>query len=287
MKITEIFKKQAKTFSFEFFPPKDEISAVDFGINVGQLMKLDPSFVTVTYGAGGSTRERTFALVEYLQNKIGLVVMAHYTCVNADKEKVKSDLEYLQKIGIENLMLLRGDPPKEQKNFSFSANGFMYASDLIRFAGEGYNFCKGGACYVDKHPEAPSLEEDIRFLKAKVDAGAEFLITQLFFVNNNYLHFVEKATKAGINCRIIPGIIPVTSFKQIERFTKMSGALIPKELTDKIEKFKDDPVASHQIGVEYTVKQCSELLDKGAPGLHFYTLNKSRAAIEIFEKLKR
>lgn len=286
MKITDIFKNHKETFSFEFYPPKDEISAVDFGINVGQLMKLNPSFVSVTYGAGGSTRERTFSLVDYLQNKIGLVVMAHYTCVNANKEKVKTDLDHLQKMGIENLMLLRGDPPKEQANFSFSDESFKHASDLIRFAGNGYNFCRGGACYVDKHPEAVTLEEDIDFLKAKVDAGADFLITQLFFINDNYYRFVDKAAKAGINCRIIPGIIPITSYKQIERFTKMSGAVIPKELVAKLEKFKDDLSATRRIGVVYTVNQCSELLENGAPGLHFYTLNKSRAAIEVFEIIK-
>jgi methylenetetrahydrofolate reductase (NADPH) len=287
MKITDIFKTQKRTFSFEFFPPKDEISAVDFGINVGQLMKLDPSFVSVTYGAGGSTHDRTFALVDFLQNKTGLVVMAHYTCVNADKEKVKNDFQYLKKIGINNLMLLRGDLPKDQPGFTFSSDGFKHASDLIRFASNGFDFCKGGACYVDKHPESASFDEDVKHLKDKVDAGADFLITQLFFANENYFRFIEKVRKAGIECRIIPGIIPITSYKQIERFTKMSGAVIPKELAEKIEKYKDDPAATHKIGVDYSVEQCNELLENDSPGLHFYTLNKSGAAIEIFEMLNR
>jgi len=285
MKITDIFLSQEKTFSFEFFPPKDEISAVDFGINVGRLMKLSPSFVTVTYGAGGSTQERTFALVDYLQNKIGLTTVAHYTCVHATKEKVKSDLQYISERGIKNLMLLRGDPPQGEKKFTPVKDGFNHASDLIAFTDEYFDFCKAGAAYVEKHPEAISLEEDLLNVKTKVDAGADFLVTQLFFINESYFRFIKMAREEGINCRIIPGIIPITSFHQIERFSKMSAANIPVELATQIEANKDNPGKCYDIGVEYTIRQCKELLDKGAPGIHFYTLNKSRAAVEIFESL--
>lgn len=285
MKITDLFLSQEKTFSFEFFPPKDEISAVDFGINVGRLMRLSPSFVTVTYGAGGSTQERTFALVDYLQNKIGLTTVAHYTCVNANREKVKKDLSHLSEMGIQNLMLLRGDAPKGQNKFKPAENGFRYASELIAFVDEEYDFCKAGAAYVEKHPEAISLEEDILNLKEKVNAGADFLITQLFFDNEHYFNFVKLAREVGINCRIIPGIIPITAYRQIERFTGMSSAKIPSVLIDKIEKAKNKPEKIYEIGVEFTIQQCTELLANGAPGLHFYTLNKSRAAVEIFESL--
>jgi methylenetetrahydrofolate reductase (NADPH) len=285
VKITDIFLSQDKTFSFEFFPPKDEISAVDFGINIGRLMKLCPSFVTVTYGAGGSNQERTFALVDYLQNKIGLTTVAHYTCVNSDKDKIEQDLKLLEEKGIENLMLLRGDPPKGQDRYVPPANGFRYASDLIKFVNDNFDFCKAGAAYVDKHPEAISLKEDILNLKAKINAGAEFLITQLFFDNKNYFNFVKMARIAGIDCRIIPGIIPITAYGQIERFTKMSGAYIPDSLVEKINKYKDNPEKSYEIGMEFTINQCRELLSNGAPGIHFYTLNKSRAAVEIFESL--
>jgi methylenetetrahydrofolate reductase (NADPH) len=285
VKITDIFLSQEKTFSFEFFPPKDEISAVDFGINVGRLMKLSPSFVTVTYGAGGSNQERTFALVEYLQNAICLTTVAHYTCINATKERVRSDMNYLKDRGIQNLMLLRGDPPKGQEKYIPLADGFRYASDLIEFVDENYDFCKAGAAYVDKHPEALSLKEDVFNLKAKVTAGADFLITQLFFKNKHYFDFVKMARIVGINCRIIPGIIPITSYKQIERFTKMSGADIPEEFIEKITMFKDNHEKSYEIGLEFTINQCRELLRNGAPGIHFYTLNKSRAAVEIFESL--
>lgn len=287
MKITDIFKKHKQTFSFEFFPPKDEISAVDFGINVGQLLRLNPSFVTVTYGAGGSTQDRTFALVDYLQNKIGLTSVAHYTCVNTDKNKIFTDLNYLKSIGVRNLMLLRGDPPKDKSEFIPPENGFAYASELIQFTRENFNFCMAGACYVEKHPEAISLEEDIRNLKIKVDAGAEFLITQLFFNNVQYFDFVENLRKLGINCRIIPGIIPITNYRQIERFTKMSGAGIPIDLRQQIEIFKHNPTKSYEAGLQYTINQCRELLIKGAPGIHFYTLNKSRSAVEIFESLSQ
>lgn len=280
-----MFLSQEKTFSFEFFPPKDEISAVDFGINVGRLMKLAPSFVTVTYGAGGSTQARTFALVDYLQNKIGLTTAAHYTCVNATYERVKADLDYLVERGIKNLMLLRGDPPKGESKFIPKKNGFRYASELMSYVDENYDFCKAGAAYVEKHPEAESLEEDLLNLKTKVDAGADFLVTQLFFDNKYYFRFIELARKYEINCRIIPGIIPLTSYNQIERFTKMSAAKIPEELVEKIESNKHDSEKMYEIGVEFTINQCRELLKNGAPGLHFYTLNKSRASVEIFESL--
>lgn len=285
MKITDMFLSQEKTFSFEFFPPKDEISAVDFGINVGRLMKLTPSFVTVTYGAGGSTQERTFALVDYLQNKIGLTTVAHYTCVNATRDKVKADLDYLVERGIKNLMLLRGDPPKGESVFTPRKNGFNYASELISYVDENYDFCKAGAAYVEKHPEARSMEEDLQHLKTKVNAGADFLVTQLFFDNRYYFRFVELARQHSINCRIIPGIIPLTSYHQIERFTNMSAAKIPQELVEKIISNKHNSEKMYEIGVEYTIDQCRELLEQGAPGLHFYTLNKSRAAVEIFESL--
>ena len=287
MKISDIFKTQSRTYSFEFFPPKDEVSAVDFGINIGQLARLNPSFVTVTYGAGGSTQERTFALVDFLQNKIEMNTMAHYTCVNASRDKVAADLDYLKQIGIENLMLLRGDPPKGQGKFVPHPNGFAYSSELVTFVKQQYPFCIGGASYIEKHPEADSLDADIQNLKRKVDAGADFLITQMFFINDNYFEFVRKVRTAGINCRIIPGIIPITSFGQIKRFGDMSGGVIPEGLIHQMEPYKDNADKIYQIGMDYAIQQCRDLLVLGAPGLHFYTLNKSRATVEIFETLMR
>lgn len=285
MKITELFKTQSRTYSFEFFPPKDEISAVDFGINVGQLLKLNPSFVSVTYGAGGSTQERTFALVDLLQNKTGLNTMAHYTCINAPRAKVESDLTYLKGIGIDNFMLLRGDPPKGEEVFVAHAEGFAHASELISFAKSKLDICACGAAYVEKHPEALTLEKDLEHLKHKVDAGADFLITQLFFENDKYFSFVKSAQRMGIKKRIIPGIIPITAYSQIKRFGQMSGSSIPEEIIDKMNTYKDNPGKIYQVGMDFAIQQCRDLLVMGAPGLHFYTLNKSRATIEIFETL--
>jgi methylenetetrahydrofolate reductase (NADPH) len=287
MRIIELFDKAERTFSFEFFPPKDEISAVDFGINVGQLINLDPTFVTVTYGAGGSNQERTFSLVDYLQNKIGLNTMAHYTCVGAGREKIRKDMEYLQKIRIENLMLLRGDPPKGSTEFFAPENGFSYASDLISFVKEKFSFSVGAAAYPEKHPESGSLDEDIQRLKIKCEAGADFLITQLFFDNETYFRFVKKAKKAGINHRIIPGIIPITNYKQIKRYVEMTAATFPADLLDRLETHQESADKIYQIGIDHAIKQCLDLLESGAPGIHFYTLNKSRAAVEVFESLPR
>jgi methylenetetrahydrofolate reductase (NADPH) len=288
MKISDIFEQREHTFSFEFFPPKDEISAVDFGVNVGQLMKLSPSFVSVTYGAGGSNSERTFALVDYLQNKTGLTVMAHYTCVGASKSKILEDITYLKSKNIDNLMLLRGDPPKGANDFVPHPDGFVHASELIETVSTEFKnaFTIGAACYPEKHPEAETLEQDILYLKEKTDAGADFLIAQLFFDNKIYFDFVEKARDAGIRCRIIPGIIPITSYSQIDRFFKLSSAKIPNVLTDKLEAAKDNPKRILRIGIDYAIEQCRNLIEGGAPGIHFYTLNKSNATVEIFETIR-
>jgi methylenetetrahydrofolate reductase (NADPH) len=286
MKITELFYQSDRTFSFEFFPPKDEISAVDFGINVGQLLKLEPSFVSVTYGAGGSNQERTFSLVDYLQNRIGLNTMAHYTCVGSNVEKVDRDMHYLTSIGIENLMLLRGDPPRSD-DFKPVANGFKHASDLISFVRSKFSFCIGGAAYPETHPESPSLQSDVDMLLHKCKSGADFLITQFFFSNIAYSGFVSSIRQAGLECRVIPGIIPITNYKQIKRMVEMSAAKLPVELSEKLEEYKNNPDKIYQIGIDHAIKQCLDLLETGAPGIHFYTLNKSRAAVEVFESLPR
>jgi methylenetetrahydrofolate reductase (NADPH) len=287
MKISELLTHTRHTFSFEFFPPKDEISAVDFGINVGQLLKLEPTFVSVTYGAGGSNQERTFGLVDYLQNKIGLNTMAHYTCVGSGKDKIARDMEYLQEIRIENLMLLRGDPPKGSGEFTAPEDGFSHASDLISFVKKNFSFSVGAAAYPEKHPESLTHDEDIANLMIKCRAGADFLVTQLFFDNEAYFDFVKKACKAGINCRIIPGIIPITNYKQIKRFADMTGATFPANLLVKLEEHQENSEKIYQIGIDHAIKQCLDLLEAGVPGLHFYTLNKSRAAVEVYESLPR
>jgi methylenetetrahydrofolate reductase (NADPH) len=286
MKIVDILKKPSRTFSFEFFPPRDEISAVDFGINVGQLLKLDPSFVSVTYGAGGSNQERTFKLVDYLQNKIGLTTMAHYTCVGASEEKIAQDMTYIQQIGIENVMLLRGDPPQGTKDYFVQNIGFSYASELISFVKKKrFNFSIGAAANPEKHPESPNMDEYVEKLKIKVNSGVDFLLTQLFFDNEVYYNFVKKARKAGITCKIIPGIIPLTSYKQIHKFVNLAATSFPAELLEKMELNKDNTEKAYQTGLAHAIKQCVDLLENGAPGIHFYTLNKSRAAVEVYESI--
>ena len=276
-----------RTFSFEFFPPRDEIAAVDFGINIGRLLRLSPSFVTVTYGAGGSNRDRTFALVDYLQNKVGLNTVAHYTCVEASREQVQADLAALRAMGINRLMLLRGDPQKGVTHFSPPKDGFSHASELIAFTKTLYenDFSIGGGAYPEKHPEAASTHEDLLNLKKKVEAGCDFLITQFFFDNSKYVDFVSRARAAGIACPIIPGILPITHYSQLERFVRISGAYIPASFWQALEEHKTSPQKIAQIGLDYAIAQCRDLLMSGAPGIHFYTLNKSRATVEIFESL--
>lgn len=286
MKISDILNKGEQTFSFEFFPPKNFSSILELGINVGQLMKLSPSFISVTYGAGGSTQDASFSLIDYINNKIGLVTMAHYTCVNATKEKVTSDMEFFKEINIENLILLRGDRPKDETHIGESNGEFQYASDLIEFVASKHNFCIAAAGYPEAHPESQSLDADIAFLKYKVEKGADFIVTQLFFDNQYYFDYVERARKAGITIPIVPGIMPITNFKQIKKFTQMCGAKIPEFLIEKLEPYQEDLGKTYEIGVEFSIKQCRELLAKGAPGLHFYTLNKSRATVDIFSSIK-
>ncbi len=287
MKITEIFKKQERTFSFEFFPPGDYLTAVKFGINAGQLMRLSPSFVSITYGAGGGTQSNTFDLVNLFQNDLKFTCMAHYTCVNASKEKIAYDMRVLHDMGIENVMLIRGDKPKNEPLIKPNPAGFNYGSDLVRFVKENYDFCIGAGAYPEKHVESPSMEEDIKNMKVKVDSGADFLITQMFFDNKYYWEFLEKAKKQSIKCRIIPGIIPITNFKQIKKFSEMTGATIPEKIKKKMEPYRDNKKEIYKVGLDLAVEQVHELLKNGAPGIHFYTLNKSSAAIQLYESLSQ
>lgn len=286
MKIKDILSKGEKSFSFEFFPPKNFSSILELGINVGQLMKLSPSFISVTYGAGGSTQDASFHLIDYINNKIGLVTMAHYTCVGATKEKVEHDLNFFEENNIENLILLRGDPPKGETIFTNKGGDFNYASDLIDFVSQKEKFCIAAAGYPESHPESESLDKDIANLKNKVDKGVDFIVTQLFFDNTYYFDFVERARKEGITIPIVPGIMPITNFKQIKKFTQMCGSKIPETLVNQLEPHQDNLQKTYDIGVDYSISQCRELLDNGAPGLHFYTLNKSRATVDIFSSIK-
>lgn len=283
MQINEIFEKQKRTFSFEFFPPKDNLDSLALGETIGELRELNPSFISVTYGAGGSTQRVSFDICNYTQNRLGIPTMAHYTCVGATAAQLGEGLDYLKGIGIQNLMLLRGDPPKGQAQFQKTSGGFEHAVDLVRLARSKGDFSIGVAGYPEKHLESPDWDQDMDFLRDKVEAGGDFVVTQLFFDNTKYFRFVASARKRGIQKRIIPGIMPITNFKQIKRMADMCGASVPESVIERLSPIQDDPKKIYQEGVALAVKQCKELLAGGAPGIHFYTLNKSHATMEIFK----
>lgn len=285
MKISELFGRGRPVFSFEFFPPKTDEAASSMLATVKDLADvLAPDFVSVTYGAGGSTRGRTVELVSRMQSELGLTTMAHLTCVGHTRDELGTILDRLASRGIKNVLALRGDAPGGK--FEPTPGGFAHASDLAAYLRERYRFCIGGACYPEKHPESPDGDEDLRWTAHKVAAGTEFLITQLFFDSEDYFRFVERARAAGITVPIVPGIMPITSVSQIKRFTQMCGARIPDELRARLERFEDDPSIVMAIGIEHAIRQCRRLLEANAPGVHFYTLNKSHATRSILAAIK-
>lgn len=286
MRIRELLTTGRPSFSFEFFPPKDDDGLAALRDSLAALHDLSPTFVSVTYGAGGSTRGKTLELVRNMRKDYDLEAMAHLTCVGSSRTEVLSVLEALHESGVENVLALRGDPPKGEEKFEPHPEGFEYASELMAFMTRYFDFCIGGACYPEGHVEAPNLEADLLHLKYKVDAGCQFLITQLFFDNRYYFDFVARARAAGIGVPIIPGIMPITNVRQIERFTKMCGSTIPEPLISELREHQDDPNAVLSLGVAQATAQCVELLHRGAPGIHFYTLNKSPATRTILTALR-
>ena len=286
MKIIDKLKTGAPAFSFEFFPPKNEEGMNTLFETVARLKQYDPAYVSVTYGAGGSTRKLTVELVRRIKAETGIDTMAHLTCVGADQAELRSVLDQLQEAGIDNLLPLRGDPPKGETTFAQHEGGFGYASELIEFIRKDYEFCLGGACYPEKHPEAESMGADLANLKCKVDAGLDFLVTQLFFNNDDYFEFVRCARELGIEKKIVAGIMPVTNYNQIKRFTKMCGAALPERLRARLEEADGDSERIRAIGVAHATEQCRDLLSRGAPGIHFYTLNRSPATVQILEALR-
>ncbi len=286
MKIKDMFGRDQAVISFEFFPPKtDKGTAQLFGA-VQMLGPCRPSFVSVTYGAGGSTRDRTLDLVARIKQELGIETMAHLTCVGANRDEIAEVLVRLEKAGVENILALRGDPPKGQDVFVPTEGGFEHASELVKFIrDEGYPFCVGAACYPEGHPETPDLDAGLEHLKQKVDLGVDFLVSQLFFDNEDYFAFVRRARASGIDCPIVPGLMPITNVAQVERFTRMCGARIPQELNRRLKIVECDPAAVVATGVYWTTAQAKALLSGGAPGLHFYTLNKSSATLAVHAAL--
>jgi len=286
MRIDEIIATRAEpVFSFEFFPPKTEEGERNLQTALRELGPLEPSYVSVTYGAGGSTRDRTIEIVKSLKDEHGLEAMAHLSCVGTTQEELREILDEVRDAGIDNVLALRGDPPQGESEWRPHPGGLHYSTELATLIRDHYDVCIGAACFPEVHPEAVDLAHDLKFLKEKVAAGASFLITQLFFDNRLYFDFVDEARAAGIDVPIIPGIIPVTNVDQIKRFTQMCGASIPGPLLEQLELRREDADAVIQFGVAYATLQCADLLARGAPGIHFYTLNKSPATRAIFENL--
>jgi methylenetetrahydrofolate reductase (NADPH) len=286
MKIDERFRAAKPAISFEFFPPKTDAGFTSLFRTIEELQPLQPAFVSVTMGAGGSTRSKTVDLVIRIERETGLTAMAHLPCVGFERDQVGTILGQLEAAGIRNVLALRGDPPADDAGFVAPSNGFGYANELIDYIRQqGRDLSIVAACYPETHPEAPSSEADLDNLKRKVEAGAQVLITQLFFDNAKFFSFKERARAAGIEVPIVPGIMPIVSNAGVKRMTQMCGCEIPRELNTELERVGEDEAATQELGVRWGTLQCRELLDNGAPGIHFYTLNKSSAARRIFENL--
>lgn len=287
MKISEILKNRRPTFSFEFFPPNDEAGFGALYESVEALAPLAPDFVSVTYGAGGSTRKKTLDLVCRIKRETGIETMAHLTCVDATRSEIDDVLKELADGGVENVLALRGDPPQGTARFEPAPGGFAHASELIDHIKSRYAFCIGAAGYPEKHPEAESKSIDIHNLTRKVASGADFLITQLFFDNRHFYDFRAAAKWLDIKIPIVAGIMPVLSVKQVKKFTAMCGATIPQGLRAELEENVDDSEAVRQIGMYHATEQCRALLKNEAAGIHFYTLNKSTATRAIWSILRK
>jgi methylenetetrahydrofolate reductase (NADPH) len=289
MRIDErIASSSEPSFSFEFFPPKTDEGERNLGRALAELARLDPTFVSVTYGAGGSTTEKrkTIDIVRHLKRDYGLEAMAHFTCVNATAGELRETLDLMRESGVENVLALRGDPPKGETEWTATEGGLLYSRELIELIRDEYEFAIGAACFPEVHIHATDAESDLRYLKEKVDAGARFLITQLFFDNQFYYDFVARAREIGIDVPIIPGIWPITNASQIKRVTEMCGSRIPEGLLRELELRGDQPGSVTDLGVAYATLQCADLLANGAPGIHFYTLNRSPATRAILTALR-
>jgi methylenetetrahydrofolate reductase (NADPH) len=286
MRISDLFARGGPVFSFEFFPPQTDEGERKLIETIQRLKDLRPAYVSVTK-TGAKPAEKTVELTARIKHDIGIEAMTHMTCATAGREEMGRIFGLIRDAGIENVLPLRGDPPRDQPAFVRPPDGFRYATELIRFIRErGFDFCLGGAGYPEKHPDAATLDEDLGHLREKVDAGSQFLITQMFYCNEHYFSFVKGARARGIDVPIVPGIMPITNVAQIERIAKLSGASIPADLQKDLDRVREDDKAAEQVGIAYAVRQCRELLAGGAPGLHFYTLNKSPATSAILRQLR-
>ena len=283
MRTAELYGRGRPVFSFEFFPPKTDKGFGSLYRTIADLKLLDPDFVSVTWGAGGSTRRKTVELVVKIQQEIGITAMAHLSCIGSTPEQLAETLDRLERAGIENVLALGGDRPSD---YAPPPGAFTYANELVSFIRSRWGFCLGGACYPETHQAAASPEVDLANTVRKVGAGVDFLITQLFFDNADFFAFVPRARDAGIAVPIVPGIMPIISVANVRRMATLSGAKIPPELEARLAQVEHDDALTMEVGVEWATIQCRELLERGVPGIHFYTLNRSPAARKIFEKLQ-
>ncbi len=286
MRVVELLRDERPTFSFEFFPPKTEAGVAKLYATIEHLAELDPGFVSVTYGAGGSTRDTTVETADHIRNRIGLETVAHLTCRGHTADELDSVIDRLGAAGVENVLALRGDPPKGSPADQ-APGAFAFARDLVEhIVGRG-GFSIGAACYPEGHVENRDKQDDLCRLVEKVNAGSEFLITQLFFDNAFYFDFVARAWALGVAVPIVPGLMPVTNVGQLQRFTEMCGATVPHRLRTRLEPVQDDDQAVMAVGIEWCLDQARDLLARGAPGIHFYTLNRSLATRVVCRSLQR
>jgi len=284
MNFSDIYKNQFR-YSVEVFPPKTEEGVKNLIKTLHKLEAISPAYVSVTYGAMGSTRDLTKDLAFRIYDEIKSHTAFHFTCVGSGRQEILKYVEVLSTKGINLILALRGDIPKDQTEFIPPEDGFGYANELVSFLKEKNNLSVAVAGYPEKHPEAPSLETDIENLKRKVDAGAEVIITQLFFENPIFYKWLDKVRQAGITVPVIPGIMPILKLSQIKRITELSGARLPKDLLDKLAACKEDETAMPDVGIEIAAKQCRDLKENGVPGIHFYCMNKAYSVLKIVETL--
>lgn len=288
-KITDIFQKKTQTFSFELFPPKTEQGYQKLLEMVALLARLKPDFISVTYGAGGGNREKTIEIVDHIQKNHRISGMAHLTCVLHTKDEIRAIVDDIQRHGICNILALRGDPPKDQPTWQPGENNYKFSYELCRFIRSHYNnyFSIGVAGFPEGHLLSPDKETDARYLKMKLDSGADFVITQLFFDNKDYFEYVQRLQRLGVTSRIIPGIIPITDYNGILKFCESCGAKVPEEVHRIFSPIKEDKETTLQAGIEFAIRQCRALLRDGAPGIHFYTLNKIHPVDTILTEIQK
>lgn len=286
-KVTEIFKEKEKTYSFEFFPPKTEEGRAHLYEVARALSDLGADFFTVTYGAAGSTSKATLEIVKELDARLGKPVIHHYTCVKHTYDDLRIALDELKRAGIRNILAMRGDPPRDEPNYKPMHNEPRFGYELVKLIRQHYGdwFVVGVPGFPEGHILTPTRELDSRYLKIKQDAGAEFVITQLFFDNNLYTEFVERVRKEGVTIRIIPGVLPITDYKKMTQFCDLCGATIPPSISDIFEPLQDNPGETYKRGLGIVTKQCIDLLERGAPGLHFFCLNKTEPVSTIYKSL--